>query len=111
MVAELNCDLGQIERWIRLIIPQAEDGNNWGVEVQLHALKIIQEERQKLKTAQDNVKEYYRERAEALEKILDTTEEKETTSTSKNKATGGEKDIDENKESSSTEKVVKKNVV
>jgi len=110
-IAELNGELQKVERWIKMSVPQAEDGNNWGVEVQGFVLKTVSDERTALKAARDKVETYYKERADAIEKVLASKSEKETTSSGKNSSKGGEKDEDKTTSSNSTETTVTKGAV
>jgi hypothetical protein len=92
-----------LERFVGLHIPQMEDGNNFGVTVQMMFTKLLKEEREKMEKALDSSSKYYASRADAIDKFthLPKTSSTETKSTSKSTATGG-KDGDENKESTST---------
>merc|ERR1712226_1434083 len=54
--------------FITLTIPQMEDGNNFGVTVQLALLKQITEAREKNDSAMEDLMKYGGSRAEALEK-------------------------------------------
>lgn len=92
-----------LERFVGLHIPQVEDGNNFGVSVQLMFTKLLKDEREKMEKALDVSSKYYSSRADAIDKFnhLPKTSITETKSTSKSSATGG-KEGDENKEASST---------
>eukprot|EP00581_Thalassiosira_minuscula_P007598 CAMPEP_0183703318 /NCGR_PEP_ID=MMETSP0737-20130205/1103_1 /TAXON_ID=385413 /ORGANISM="Thalassiosira miniscula, Strain CCMP1093" /LENGTH=254 /DNA_ID=CAMNT_0025930047 /DNA_START=44 /DNA_END=808 /DNA_ORIENTATION=+ len=92
-----------LERFVGLHIPQMEDGNNFGVTVQMMFSKLLKEEREKMEKALSETSKYYSSRADAIDKFshLPKTSVTETKSTSKSSASGG-KDGDENKESSST---------
>lgn len=83
-----------------------QDGNNFGVTVQMMFSKLLKDERDKVDKALSETSKYYSSRADAIDKFshLPKTSVTETKSTSKSTATGG-KDGDENKEaaSSSTE--------
>lgn len=84
-----------LENFISLHIPAMEDGNNFGVSVQMVVSKALKEQREKWEKLLDISSGYYSSRAEAVSK-LDIkkpiiNESKTTTSTSK---TGG-KDGDE----------------
>lgn len=92
-----------LERFIGLHIPQMEDGNNFGVSVQMMFSKLLKEEREKMEKALGETSKYHASRADAIDKFshLPKTSSTETKSTSKSNATGG-KEGDENKESTST---------
>jgi len=95
-------ELALLDSWLSLSAPQIEDGNNFGVEVQMIALKVISTAQEKLVAELDGLGDYHSQRAAALEKLLPTLSEVSTTSkgTSQSKATGG-KDGDEAKTSES----------
>lgn len=56
-------NLSTVERYITLKIPAAEDGNNFGVAVQLEFNKMISERRNKIKELFDKLADYHKERA------------------------------------------------
>ena len=80
-----------------------QDGNNFGVTVQMMFFKLLKDEREKLEKALSDSSKYYSSRADAIDKFthLPKTSVTETKSTSKSNATGG-KDGDENKASTSS---------
>ena len=98
-----------IERFISLHVPQMEDGNNFGVTVQLTISKFLTETREELTKKLEAIPTYYASRAEAVSKlsIPKTTASKTITSTS-SESTGG-KDGDEKK--SSTTQVEEKKTI
>jgi len=95
-----NCRV--LERFIGLHIPQMEDGNNFGVTVQMMMSKFLKEEREKMEKSLSDTSTYWSSRADAVDKFghLPKSSKTETKSSSKSNATGG-KDGDENKESTS----------
>lgn len=81
-----------MERYILLTIPKMEDGNNFGVTVQLAALKQMKDDREKLEKSLEELSKYSATRADALEKCkLPSTSKSKTTSQSTSETTGGEK--------------------
>ena len=56
-----------MERYILLTIPKMEDGNNFGVTVQLAALKQLKDDREKLEKSLDELSKYASSRADAME--------------------------------------------
>lgn len=98
-----------LERFVNLHVPQMEDGNNFGVTVQLMFSKLLKDEREKMEKSLSETSKYYSTRADAIDKFghLPKTSVSETKSTSKSAATGG-KEGDENKESTSTSTEEKK---
>ena len=84
-----------MERYILLTIPKMEDGNNFGVTVQLAALKHMQDDRGNLEKALEDLSKYAATRADAMEKckLPSSTQSKTTTqSTGNNETKGGEKE-------------------
>lgn len=92
-----------LERFVGLHIPQMEDGNNFGVGVQMTFAKLLKEEREKMDKSLSETSKYYCSRADTIDKFshLPKTSTTETKTTSKSNATGG-KDGDEKKDSSSS---------
>ena len=80
-----------------------QDGNNFGVTVQMMFAKLLGEEREKMEKSLSESSKYYASRADAVDKFshLPKSSVTETKSTSKSNATGG-KDGDEKKDSAST---------
>ena len=84
-----------MERYILLTIPKMEDGNNFGVTVQLAALKQLKDDRERLEKALEELSKYASTRADAMEKckLPSSTKTKTTTqSTSSGETKGGEKE-------------------
>lgn len=85
--------LAVLEHYVRINIPKMEDGNNFGVTVQLAALKQVNDAQDKLAKAIDDVVKYASARADAIEKCkLPTESQTKTTSnsTSDSKTEGDE---------------------
>jgi hypothetical protein len=61
-------DMVRLEQYIHLTIPKMEDGNNFGVTVQLTALKQITDSKELLVKGLDDLSKYASSRADALEK-------------------------------------------
>jgi len=98
-----------MERFVMLTIPKMEDGNNFGVTVQLAALKHMKDERELLSKALEELSKYYSCRADAIEKCkLPTTNSTKTSvqCNSSGESKGGEK---EGKTTSTETKVEEKN--
>jgi len=94
-------DIQILDRCISLNVPQMEDGNNFGVTVQLTISKYLQQTKDELHKKMDLVPSYYASRADAVEKMsLPNTTLSETKTSSNSDAKGG-KDGDEKKSSSS----------
>eukprot|EP00586_Coscinodiscus_wailesii_P002178 CAMPEP_0172487732 /NCGR_PEP_ID=MMETSP1066-20121228/16923_1 /TAXON_ID=671091 /ORGANISM="Coscinodiscus wailesii, Strain CCMP2513" /LENGTH=253 /DNA_ID=CAMNT_0013254523 /DNA_START=81 /DNA_END=842 /DNA_ORIENTATION=+ len=98
-------DIQTCERFISLHVPPMEDGNNFGVSVQMTISKVLKDMREEFEKKMDVISKYYSGRADAVEKL---NLPKVTVSESKTKtdsdSTGG-KDGDEKK--ASTQVVVK----
>jgi len=94
----LDLVIGQLmtmERFVMLTIPKMEDGNNFGVTVQLAALKHMKDERELLSKALEELSKYYSCRADAIEKCkLPTTNSTKTSvqCNSSGESKGGEKE-------------------
>jgi len=90
--------LRDLEKWIVILVPKVEDGNNFGVEVQGAIYGKMNEYRTKLESKLESMPDYYKDRAAAMEKISGKiSAEKVTTSTSSKDAK------DENGEKKNTE--------
>lgn len=91
-----------LERFIMLHTPQMEDGNNFGVTVQMMVQKALVDSRNKLTNTVTDLPIYYSSRADAVDQLgLQKVSVSTTKTKSASEATGG-KDGDENKTSSST---------
>mmetsp|Transcript_27744 Transcript_27744/g.31807 ORF Transcript_27744/g.31807 Transcript_27744/m.31807 type:complete len:253 (+) Transcript_27744:121-879(+) len=88
-----------LERYITIHIPQMEDGNNFGVTVQMTISKALKEVKESLMKKLDSVPTYSSSRAEAVDKLGLTKEMQSTTKTTTKVDSKGGKDGDENKES------------
>lgn len=93
-----------LERYISLHIPKMEDGNNFGVTVQLTVAKHLSETREALSKNLESLPEYYSSRADAVDKIglSKVTSSNSKTTTSVNSKGG--KDGDESKSSETSVK-------
>eukprot|EP00617_Octactis_speculum_P019351 CAMPEP_0185743330 /NCGR_PEP_ID=MMETSP1174-20130828/1033_1 /TAXON_ID=35687 /ORGANISM="Dictyocha speculum, Strain CCMP1381" /LENGTH=230 /DNA_ID=CAMNT_0028415935 /DNA_START=90 /DNA_END=782 /DNA_ORIENTATION=+ len=60
---------GVLETWLKLCIPKEEDGNNFGVAIVLHAIKIVVESKKELSDLLKELPTYYKERGDAAVKI------------------------------------------
>lgn len=99
LISECIEDIQTLERYISLHVPQMEDGNNFGVTVQLTISKFLDETREDLCKLLEKIPPYYCSRAEAVEKLdLPQTTKLETMTVTNSHTTGG-KDGDENKSS------------
>uniref|UniRef100_A0A7S2V475 Proteasome activator PA28 C-terminal domain-containing protein n=1 Tax=Fibrocapsa japonica TaxID=94617 RepID=A0A7S2V475_9STRA len=78
----LKC-LQILSRWIWLMTPEAEDGNNFGVHVQQDVLKTIGTWIEKLEKELKLAPEYFKERAAVAEKMAPKISRTKTVSKSK----------------------------
>jgi len=103
---DIDC-LSSLGRWIALSVPMVETGGQWGADVQSHVLGIITKANDKLKANLETLPNYYKDRGEALKKIVPSVSRKTSASTSKSNTVGGKEDESGEKtatsESSSTE--------
>jgi hypothetical protein len=92
------------ERFIALHIPKMEDGNNFGVTVQMTVAKFLKETREELTKKLESIPSYYSSRADAVDKLgLPKTSSSQTKMESTTDSTGG-KDGDESKTSTTVTK-------
>lgn len=79
-----------LERHIALRHPKMEDGNNFGVTVQMTIAKFLQETREGWAKSLDSITKYYSERADAVDKLaLAKTSTSESKTVSESTSTGG----------------------
>jgi hypothetical protein len=96
-----------IERYIILHMPKMEDGNNFGVTVQMTVAKVLKDARESLLKKLDGILTYYNARADAVDKL--SLEKKTSTTTSSTNKMDSTKQEDKKESTSvaSEEKVVK----
>ncbi|GFH45599.1 hypothetical protein CTEN210_02073 [Chaetoceros tenuissimus] len=99
LLAQTIDNIQLFERFIVLHIPQMEDGNNFGVTVQMTVGKALKETRESLLKQMDSVVTYYNSRADAVEKL--SLEKSTKTVSSTSSKTDSSKD--EEKKESTTE--------
>lgn len=115
IISQIMDNIQTLERFISLHVPQMEDGNNFGVTVQLTISKFLDETRENLSKQLEKIPSYFCNRAEAVEKLdIPKSIVSETKTITKSQSTGG-KDGDENKSSESSIKeertsISKKNI-
>eukprot|EP00567_Pseudictyota_dubia_P018000 CAMPEP_0197436032 /NCGR_PEP_ID=MMETSP1175-20131217/3508_1 /TAXON_ID=1003142 /ORGANISM="Triceratium dubium, Strain CCMP147" /LENGTH=246 /DNA_ID=CAMNT_0042965209 /DNA_START=170 /DNA_END=910 /DNA_ORIENTATION=- len=96
--------LTTLESNIALSVPQMEDGNNFGVTVQMTIAKFLKETKEGWAKSLEKLPGYYKERGEAVEKLgLSKTTASETKTETSTQSTGG-KDGDANTTESKTVK-------
>jgi hypothetical protein len=79
----LLLDARALELFLNLHVPKMEDGNNFGVSVQLNALKVLSDMQEAAGKALDDLGGYANARAESLSKLtLPSTSTSVTKSTS-----------------------------
>merc|ERR1711862_728241 len=104
VISQCMDDIQTLERFISLHVPQMEDGNNFGVTVQLTISKFLDETRENLGKQLEKIPSYYCNRAEAVEKLdLPKSTVFETKTVTKSQTTGG-KDGNEDKSSETSVK-------
>jgi hypothetical protein len=82
-------DLAVLCHYVTLTIPKMEDGGNWGVSVQLNALKAMSDSKEKLEKGLEELSKYTSTRAEALDKCkLASTSKSVTNSKSQSSSEG-----------------------
>jgi Proteasome activator pa28 beta subunit len=99
--------IATIEQYVQLSIPQIEDGNNFGVSIQLAAVKVFNDQNEKLDKSMEDLMKYASTRADALEKCKlpsAATTKSSTASSSESSGTSAEKgDTSSNTKSQATE--------
>jgi len=102
LISDTIDQIQTLDRYIMLHTPQMEDGNNFGVTVQMMVSKALTDSREKLTNMLNTISTYYSTRADAVDKLgLQKSSVSTTKTTSDSEAKGG-KDGDEKKSSSST---------
>lgn len=71
-------NLRKVERYIMLMVPRIEDGNNFGTQIQYEIRKMVTELRTKIKEVFDKLADYHKDRA-ALWKEISPKSSKDTT--------------------------------
>jgi hypothetical protein len=79
---DIDC-LSSLARWIALSVPMVETGGQWGADVQSHVLGIITKANDKLKANLETLPNYYKDRGEALKKVVPSVSRKSSSSTTK----------------------------
>lgn len=90
-------DCATLERWIVLMVPKAEDGNNFGVEVQKYVMTAIKAMSTSLNTTWTSLPDYFSQRGAAIEKAMGsnkTSNDVSKTSTKSNSKGGKDGDQD-----------------
>jgi len=93
-------NLSKYERFIGLCVPKVEDGNNFGVAVQLETRKFVAEKRQKIKELFDKCADYHKDRAALWKDIAP----KSSVDTVKSQVASGEDETKDGNATSSTKK-------
>jgi Proteasome activator pa28 beta subunit len=86
--------IATIEQYIHLTIPKMEDGGNFGVGIQLAAIKVLNDQSEKLDKCMEDLIKYTSARADALEKCKlpsSATTKSSTASTNESAGTDAEK--------------------
>merc|ERR1712146_412302 len=78
---------GVIISWLKLSIPQIEDGNNFGVGIVMEAAKMVTELRKEMEEA---LPEYHKERGAAVEKVIVKQSNSVTNTSSKKEGSEGQ---------------------
>lgn len=85
-VTQSLSDFAVLDQYITLHVPQMEDGNNFGVTVQLAAIKQLKDSVESLEKELDLVSRYCKERADVMDKFMGSSSE----STKEETTEGGE---------------------
>ena len=99
--------IATIEKYVQLSIPKVEDGGNFGVSIQLAAIKVLNDQNEKLDKYMEDLLKYTSARADALEKCkLPSTASTKTATMATSESAGTDKEKGEtatNNKSQSTE--------
>lgn len=79
----VSSDLSILEQYVTWNIPKMEDGNNFGVTVQLAALKHVADVQERLSKGVDELLKHASQRADALEKCKQYSSSSKVTTTSR----------------------------
>jgi len=95
-VFQIISDIYTLERFIALHVPAMEDGNNFGVSVQMMIAKFLEDTRGGFETKFDAITKYYSSRSESVDKLnVSNSKKSESTTKTSTDAKGG-KDGDSN---------------
>lgn len=83
-------DLQKLSRWISLMIPPIEDGNNFGVAVQGEVLKVVNEKCAQIYGLFQALPGYHKDRASAWKEVRDAVGTSTNTVTKKEEKEGDE---------------------
>merc|ERR1719232_2270597 len=98
-IAKGIANIQTMERWLCLHIPIMEDGNNFGVSIQMTINESLKKRREAWVKKLDDIPSYYSSRADAIDKLgLPKTTKSETKTQTSTESSGG-KDGDEKKSS------------
>jgi hypothetical protein len=97
-----------LDHYVQLAVPKMEDGGNFGVSIQLAALKVIADQADKVNKGMDELFGYAAARADALEKcklpsVTKSKTESETNGTDKEKGEISSKSTEQKMTESSSE--------
>jgi hypothetical protein len=99
--------IASLEKFVQLSIPMVEDGGNFGVSIQLAAIKVLQDQNEKLDKYIEDLMKYTSARADALEKCkLPSSAMTKTSTASSSESAGTDREkgeIASNSKSQSTE--------
>jgi len=104
-LAAMSQDAQTLENFLHLHIPKMEDGNNFGVTVQLASLKQLSDVQEAVTKQVDSLAGYAAARADALEKLKLPSSSKSVTKSNSLTTTDGKKEekVSESTEEKSTE--------
>lgn len=92
-----------LERFVMINIPKMEDGNNFGVTVQMTVAKALKDARENLLKKMETLLSYYNDRAGAVEKLaLEKKSISKSFGSSTSESTSSKEDANEKKESTSS---------
>lgn len=99
-------DMACLTQYVTLTIPKMEDGGNWGVSVQLAAVKAMSDSKEKIDKGLDEIVKYYASRADAMEKCKQFSTQAKVNTTTKTQATSEGNDSEKGDNKSNETKTV-----
>jgi hypothetical protein len=101
----------KMEQYVQLSVPLIEDGGNFGVSIQLNAIKVLNDQTAKLDSCMEDLMKYSSARADALEKCkLPTKSSTKTSTASSSESAGQDKEKGETGTSSKSQSTEEKTI-
>lgn len=103
--------ISKMEQYVQLSVPLIEDGGNFGVSIQLAAIKVLNDQSEKLDKCMEDLIKYSSARADALEKCkLPSTSSTKTSTALTSESAGQDKEKGETATSSKSQSTEEKTI-